>query len=217
LHPLGRAAVALELGLDPVDSLAVALGALSPVAELGERLDAGFALPEIQPPDQRTDGLILRIGRARPVASGGLCVEGPGGHLHEPRTEERRREQLHPVLRAPQCTRGGAAIVTEDLLADGCARLTDLRARGSGHRRLEQPAPECSGALGLAGLRSRARRADEAVEAARPPPPRPPAPPRRPAPTGRLKGCGPCRSDASYSASASDAWPVSSRTSASSS
>ena len=59
--PLGRAAVALELRLDPVDRGAVAIGALAAIAELRQPLDRRLVLFEIEAADQR----LHRIGARR--------------------------------------------------------------------------------------------------------------------------------------------------------
>jgi len=48
-----RAAIALELRFDPVDRCPVSVGALLPVAELGQALDGGLVFLQIEPRDQR--------------------------------------------------------------------------------------------------------------------------------------------------------------------
>src|SRR5213596_2809986 len=53
-------AVAPELGLDPVHRGAVAVGALAPVAELGEALDRRLVLLEVEARDQPSDGILCR-------------------------------------------------------------------------------------------------------------------------------------------------------------
>ncbi len=69
LDPLGvGAAVTLELRLDPVHCLAIALGALATIAELREALDGGLVFFEIEPADQRPD----RIGGGRRRRGGRL-------------------------------------------------------------------------------------------------------------------------------------------------
>ena len=63
LDALGvRAAVALELRLDPVDGGTVARRALAPIAELRQALDRRLVLLEVEPLDQ---GLDRGIGRRR--------------------------------------------------------------------------------------------------------------------------------------------------------
>src|SRR5262249_20038669 len=64
--PLGGAAVALELRLDPVERGAVARGPLAPIAELRQALDGGLVLLEIEPPDDGLDGIVgdRRLGRS---------------------------------------------------------------------------------------------------------------------------------------------------------
>ena len=64
-----RAAVTLELRLDPVDGRAIAVGALAAVAELGEPLDRRLVALEIETSDQNRDG----IGRRTALRSGNLC------------------------------------------------------------------------------------------------------------------------------------------------
>jgi hypothetical protein len=59
LKPLCRAAVAFQLGLNPIDRGAIAIGTLAPVAELGQSLDRGFVPFEVEAVNQRTN----RIGR----------------------------------------------------------------------------------------------------------------------------------------------------------
>ena len=49
------AAVALELRFDPVDRLAIALGALASIAELRQALDGRLVALEIEPADQRLE------------------------------------------------------------------------------------------------------------------------------------------------------------------
>ena len=73
----GRAAVALELRLDPVDGPAIPLGALAPVAELRQSLDRGLVALEIEPRHERPDG----IGRR--------------GHRRCRRLRTRRRRDRH--------------------------------------------------------------------------------------------------------------------------
>src|SRR4029079_11468178 len=70
-----RAAVTLELCLDPVERLAIALGPLAAIAELRQALDRGLVFFEIEPADHRLDRilrcrgrLLLRRGR------GGRCL-----------------------------------------------------------------------------------------------------------------------------------------------
>src|SRR5258705_12780903 len=51
------AAIAPELGLDPIDRGAVSVGALAPVAELGEALDGRLVLLQVEPGDELGDGI----------------------------------------------------------------------------------------------------------------------------------------------------------------
>src|SRR5437660_8569471 len=59
------AAVAPELGLDPVHRGAVPVGALAPVAELGEAFDRRLVLLEVEARDQLGDGILCRRGGVR--------------------------------------------------------------------------------------------------------------------------------------------------------
>jgi hypothetical protein len=68
--PLGRAAIASQLRLDPVDRGTVALGALLAVAELAEPPERGLVALELEATDQdpprvvaRGDGCLLAEGR----------------------------------------------------------------------------------------------------------------------------------------------------------
>src|SRR5256885_1656651 len=60
-----RAAVALELRLDPIDRGAVAIGALAPVTELGEAFHGRLVPLEIEACDHQPDGIIGGIRRRR--------------------------------------------------------------------------------------------------------------------------------------------------------
>src|SRR5256712_14130452 len=68
LQPLGRAAEALQLAFDPVDSGAVAIGPLVPVAERGQAPDRGLVPLQIgtsdQPPDRAVGRGLGEAGRA---------------------------------------------------------------------------------------------------------------------------------------------------------
>jgi hypothetical protein len=60
--PFGvRAAIALELRLDPVSGRAVAIGALPPIAELRQTLDGGLEPLEIEAADQCADRVVGRL------------------------------------------------------------------------------------------------------------------------------------------------------------
>src|SRR6185312_17082198 len=63
----GRAAVALQLRLDPVDRIAVALRALAAVAKLRQPLDRRLVLRQVQATDEGRDriggGGRYRVGR----------------------------------------------------------------------------------------------------------------------------------------------------------
>jgi hypothetical protein len=63
---LGRAAVALQLRLDPVDCRAIAIGALPAIAELRQAFDRRSVSFEVEPFDQR----LHRIGRGRGLHAG---------------------------------------------------------------------------------------------------------------------------------------------------
>jgi len=72
-----RAAVGLELGLDPVQRLAVALRALAAVTELGEALDGGLVPLQVELADKarhRVGGLTGR--RLRKCRGAGQRSEG---------------------------------------------------------------------------------------------------------------------------------------------
>ena len=58
MNAVGRAAVALELRLDPVDCRAVAVGALTPVAELRESFDRRLVFLEVEPRHERGDRIV---------------------------------------------------------------------------------------------------------------------------------------------------------------
>jgi hypothetical protein len=64
-----RAAVRFELGFDPVQRLAIALGALAAVTELRQALDGRLVLFQVELADQCGDRIAGRRGRGR---SGGL-------------------------------------------------------------------------------------------------------------------------------------------------
>jgi hypothetical protein len=49
-----RASIAFELGLDPVDGLAITIRSLAPVAELRQPLDSGLVSLEIEPIDKNS-------------------------------------------------------------------------------------------------------------------------------------------------------------------
>src|SRR5437667_102944 len=59
----GCAAVAFQLRLDPVDGVAIALGALPAIAELRQSLDRRFVLVQVEPTDKGTDR--VRLGGRR--------------------------------------------------------------------------------------------------------------------------------------------------------
>ena len=80
LDALGiRAAVALELRLDPIDCRSIAIRALTPIAELRQPFDRGLVFFQVESIDHLLDrvvvgrhcrGLGLRLGRRR------LCARG---------------------------------------------------------------------------------------------------------------------------------------------
>src|SRR6185295_2384689 len=57
-----RAAVALELRLDPIDGVAISLGALAAIAKPREPFDRCLVFLEIQPRDHDADRIIQGIG-----------------------------------------------------------------------------------------------------------------------------------------------------------
>ena len=59
------AAVALELRFDPVDGGAVAIGALTAIAELRQALYRGLVLLELEPADHRLDAFVVERRRQR--------------------------------------------------------------------------------------------------------------------------------------------------------
>jgi hypothetical protein len=65
LDAFGGTAVAFELGFDPVDRRAIAIRALTPIAELREPFDRRLVLLEVEPSDQRAH----RIRRGSWVAA----------------------------------------------------------------------------------------------------------------------------------------------------
>src|SRR5207247_2817512 len=60
LQPLGRVAEALQLAFDPVDSGAVAIGPLAPVAERGQAPDRGLVPLQIETSDQHPHRVVGR-------------------------------------------------------------------------------------------------------------------------------------------------------------
>jgi hypothetical protein len=72
------AAVTLELSLDPIDGVAISLRALSPISELGKTFDRGFVLLEVEPADERADGVIRRI-----LDGVSLRVRASAGQRHQ--------------------------------------------------------------------------------------------------------------------------------------
>src|SRR5438552_6712675 len=83
------AAVAPELDLDPVHRGAVPVGALAPVAELGEAFDRRLVLLEVEPRDQLGDGILCR-GRSGGYLGrrDGRDAEGGGGEQHDERSAD---------------------------------------------------------------------------------------------------------------------------------
>ena len=80
LDPLGRrAAVALELRLDPIHRFAVAFGALAPVAELRETLDRRLVLLEVEARDHEANRIVQGVRGRRLVAAALLRVNRRGG------------------------------------------------------------------------------------------------------------------------------------------
>ena len=67
-HALGLAAIALELRLDPVDRVAIALRAFAAIAKLGQALDRGLVPLEFQPADEHPDRVGARPAPARLAA-----------------------------------------------------------------------------------------------------------------------------------------------------
>ena len=70
-HSLGRTAIALELRLDPIAGLAIALGALAAIAKLRQTLDGGLVFLEFEASYQ---GRMGSFGWAAGVA--GCCPKG---------------------------------------------------------------------------------------------------------------------------------------------
>src|SRR5262249_18407888 len=58
LEAVGRGAVALKLGVDPGHGRPLAIRSLLPVAESGQRFDRRLVPLEIEPTDERLDGVI---------------------------------------------------------------------------------------------------------------------------------------------------------------
>ena len=58
LDAIGRAAITLQLGFDPVDSVAVAFGALAAVAKLCKALDRRLVSLEVKTADKSTDWIV---------------------------------------------------------------------------------------------------------------------------------------------------------------
>src|SRR5437660_2004196 len=78
------AAVAPELGLDPAHRGAVPVGALAPVAELGEAFDRRLVLLEVEARDQLSDGILSRPrGGVRLGRRDGRDAERGGGEQHD--------------------------------------------------------------------------------------------------------------------------------------
>ena len=75
LYPFRGVAVALELGGDPVHRVPVALGALTPIAELGQSLDRGLVGLQIEATDQSGGGIVRRW-----LATSLLCQKRCHGH-----------------------------------------------------------------------------------------------------------------------------------------
>jgi hypothetical protein len=79
LHPLGPAAVALQLHFDPIDRGAIAIRALTPIAEPGQALDGGLVLIEVETLDQR----LHRVGSRRVLQAGEQeHCQNAGPHVH---------------------------------------------------------------------------------------------------------------------------------------
>jgi hypothetical protein len=93
--PLGvRAAVALELGLDPVDRLAIAFRALPAIAERGQPFDRGLVFLEVESIDHDLDGIdgTGRRGRRRALRLG-----LSGGRARKATGETRGQQDRNPA------------------------------------------------------------------------------------------------------------------------
>src|SRR5207237_970037 len=87
-----RAARALELRLDPVDGRAVAIGPLTPIAELRQSVDRGLVLVQIEPLYEDLDRVVgLVAGRPRRGRGTLRAHEGSSGDEDESCPYERVR------------------------------------------------------------------------------------------------------------------------------
>jgi hypothetical protein len=94
-----RVAVALELRLDPVHGVAIALGALTPIAELRQAFDRRFVFLEIEPSDHRLDGILgrgCRGGRLGLRAALRDDRRGKASGESERRGRDDSRTHVHP-------------------------------------------------------------------------------------------------------------------------
>ncbi len=119
---LGGAAVALELRLDPVDGLAVALGALPPIPELRQALDGGLVAFEVQPGDESPD-------RVRRGGSRRRCLRRRAGREADSHRES--KQPGHPAHhhRPPGIARQSTLIGQPDPPGRGTEALRARRAR----------------------------------------------------------------------------------------
>ena len=127
-----RAAVALELRLDPVGGRPVAVGALAPVAELRQPLDGGLVFLQVEPADQRADGVVRRrrLGRRRPPAPGRQQAGPASTRCCRSRRTRRGHTRSRRFARASQPSRERQSSVSSNAAGYYIRRLSSPRRRG---------------------------------------------------------------------------------------
>ena len=111
LDAFSRTAVTLELRFDPIDSLAIALGALPPIAKLRESFNRGLVFFKIEPADERLDDLILWVRRLTASSLAGVeRLHSKAGHQCSQHHHNHHPIDPHPCLLVPRPRPRGASI-----------------------------------------------------------------------------------------------------------
>src|SRR5262249_25682659 len=84
LDAIGRAPIALQLRLDPVDGCAISIGSLAAITELGQPFDGRLVFLEVETIDERLD----RIGRL-------ALREHPIGRARDNRAADEGKDDTH--------------------------------------------------------------------------------------------------------------------------